>query len=73
MQHTNDIHLNTVCHLTLGFQMQFQHNLNLTAEQVQMTAAIQGSNFIPPGLRVAEFHGKIIIIIIHCSHHLSSH
>lgn len=27
-----------------------------------MTAAIQGSNFITPRLRVAEFHGKSIII-----------
>lgn len=62
MQHTNDIHLNTVCHLTSGFQMLFQHNLNLIAEQVQMTAAIQGSNFITPRLRVAEFHGKSIFI-----------
>lgn len=27
-----------------------------------MTAAIQGLNFITPRLRVAEFHGKSIII-----------
>lgn len=56
MQHTNDIDL------TLGFKCYFPHNLNLTAEQVQMTAAIQGSNFITPRLRVAEFHSKSIII-----------